>query len=209
MTQPKTWAHPKTLAEWRDRIVMSLGGAAWNVELTPDNLDHAIWQTLILYNKFMPLWRWRPLGEVFNQVSFDFSDEEVGTRVVDVKFKHEDNRFTHHASPQYQHRYGFLNMRNARMAHKSLVAKDRYRHFLGVQPEWKYDDESRTLFLVSFASFAPTLATALLLVPNRVENIPFHREYDFLGGAVGHSKIILARILGKYGDIPSAQGSIQ
>lgn len=203
-----TLAHPKTRAEWRNLILEHLGGVDWNVELTERHLDQAIWETLALYNKYMPHWKWRPLGEVSGDAVFDFNDEPVGVQVKDVQFHRQELHHTHQSYPQYSYHYGFLNMRSARMAHKSLVAEDRYRSFLGMQPDYKWDAENRRLHLKSIASLWPVLASALLLVPNTVDKIPFHWEYDFLTAATGHAKQILARLLGKFGAIPGAQGNI-
>ncbi len=205
--QPKTWAHPKTLAEWRNRIVQSLGGVEWNVELTVDRIDHAIWQTLILFNKSKPVWRWRPLGQVSGDAQFDLSDEEVGVRVVDVKNKRTDIRYT---KPFYlATQYGFHNLRQPRKLYQMQVADDRYNSMLGLQLVWKWDEPTRTLFINSESPLSYQLVTALLLVPLKVEAIRFDQEYDFLEGAVGHAKKIAARILRKYGDIPASQGSVK
>ncbi len=206
--QVKTWAHPKTLAEWRKKIVASLGGEGWNAELTEQILDHALWETLALYNKFRPRWKWRPLGEIVGDVTFDLNDEEVGVHVVDVKFKREELHAVHQTYSRYPYPYGFMNMRSARTTHQILVAEDRYRSFLGIQPEWKWDEERRVLALKSIGAMASVLASALLLLPNLIESIRFDQEYDFLQGAVGHTKLVLARILGEYGSIPTAQGGV-
>ena len=205
--KPKTWAHPKTLAEWRRRIIASMGGIEWNVELPEDRLDHAIWQTLILFNKYKPKWKWRPLGQVSGDAQFDLSDEPVGVRVVDVKFKRTDTRYTkpfHLAT-----HYGFHNLRQPRKLYKMQVADDRYNSMLGLQPLFKFDDETMTLFISSESPLSYQQATALLLLPLKVEEIPFHQEHDFLNGAVGYAKLLAARILRKYGDIPAAQGAIK
>jgi hypothetical protein len=94
------------------------------------------------------------------------------------------------------------------MAHKSAVARDRYRSLLGVQPDWRWDVEGRKLYITSMNAGIPVLATALVLVPHRLEAIGYAQEYDFLGGAVGHAKRVLGRILSKFGAIPTAHGAI-
>jgi len=203
-----TWAQPKTLAEWRDRIYLSLGGAQWNVELDEPSIDHAIWRTLTLFNKYRPVWRWRPLGLLVGEQNFDLSEEvELGVNVKDVKFmKDSESTF----SPGHRHFFpfhGIYGVRSPRRIYSQLVAADRYDHFLGSGPMWKWDSPSRTLF-INTKSYDGVRATALLLVPLKVEEIPFHLEVDFLDGAVGYTKKVLARILGKFGAIPAAQGNI-
>jgi len=203
-----TWAQPKTLAEWRSRIFLELGGTQWNVELDEKSIDHAIWRTLALFNKYRPNWRWRPLGLLTGEQSFDLSEEvEVGVQVKDVKFmKDSESLF----SPGHRHFFpfhGIYGMRSPRRIYKHLAASDRYDFFLGSGPIVKWDKETRTLF-INTKSYDGVKGTALLLVPLKVEEIPFHLESDFLDGAVGYTKGILARILGKFGDIPAAQGNI-
>ena len=203
----KTDAASKTHAEWRDRIIMTLGGPAWNVELDEKLLDHAIWQTLCLFNKYRPNWKWQPLGSLFNNAQIDFSNEELGTRVVDVKFQVYDALFYQKQhSPFYNMHY---NLRDPRKIFNLLQSDDRHRSFLGTQPTWSWDEEKRILHIViSGGALNGMLATALFLVPMRIEQIPFALEVDFLQGAVGYSKLLLARIMRKYGAVPTAQGSI-
>jgi len=206
MTEPKTLAHPKTLHEWYSMILEALGGAEWNVELTEEKLNYAIWQTLALYNKYKPHRRWRPLGEVFGDAQFDLSDEAEGTRVVDVRFKRADIRYSR---PLYlSGNYGFYHMSEPRKIYKMMVADDRYNSFLGMQPVWQWHEETRTLFLHADSPLSSMSVSALLLVPWCVTAIPYDQEYDFLEGAVGHAKMILGRMFRKFGAIPAAQGSV-
>lgn len=206
MCAQRTWAHPKTLAEWRRNVLQSLGGPEWNVELPEDRIDHALYQTLILYNKYKPVWKWRPLGQVYGDARFDFSHEDVGVRVVDVRFKPADTRYT---KPFYLSTYyGFRNLRQPRKIYALQVADDRYNSMLGIQPQWKYNDEARTLFIHIQTPLNHYQVSALLLFPLKLDEIPFHQEHDFLLGAVGHAKKLAARIMRKYGAIPAAQGSV-
>lgn len=185
---------------------MSLGGTGWNAELDPKTTDHAMWQTLTLFSKFRPKWVWRPLGQTFGDATFDMSSEEDGTRVVDVKFQKQN--ITYYRSSHYPLYGEYRGFKEPRRIFQLLVAEDRYSSFLGSQPTWKWDDPSKTLFISTQMALTGALATALLLQPLKVEEIPFHLEYDFLEGAVGHTKLILARILRKFGGIPAAQGNI-
>jgi hypothetical protein len=206
--KPRTFAHPKTLAEWRLKIIASLGGVGWNVELTEPTLDHALWQTMALYNKYRPKVEWRPLGEITGDRVFDFSDEDTGVNVKDVKFKRQELGDRTRLGLSYSGHLLPFGLRGARMAHKSAVAQDRHRSLLGVQPDWRWDAEGRKLYVTAFDALMPVLATALVLVPHRLEAIGYALEYDFLEGAVGHAKLIVGRQLVKYGPIPSAQGGI-
>lgn len=185
---------------------MELGGPEWNVELVERQLDHALWKTLSLFNKYIPTFQWSPLGFINGTQSFDYSDQEVGVKVVDVKFKSDDSRYSR---PFYLlGRYGFYNLREPRRLFKALVADDRYNSFLGLHPTWKWDPEERKLWILVDSPITGVRGTALLLIPKKVDEIPYFHEYDFHEAAVGHTKRLLARVLRKYGAIPGAQGNI-
>lgn len=206
-----TWAQPKTLAEWRERTINSLGGYHFNTELDDRTIDHAIWQTLTLFNKYRPKWEWLSLGAIQGDTQIDLSDlVDLGTRVKDVKFINYDHysqfRMSHSPFHIYNHNQ-YFGVRNARRSFQRLVALERYDFLLGTHPTWRYIEETRTL-MVSNKGYWDVYVMALVLKPLVVEDIPFHLENDFLQGVVGYTKLILARILGKFGPIPGAQGNI-
>lgn len=206
MTAEQSWAQPKTKAEWRDRIIKSLGGSQWNVELDTPTLDHAIWQTLILFNKYYPVTYWHPLGTVTDQQTIDMSDVvEKGTKVLTVKFQRDGTTYyrTHHIPYVDDYR----GIRKPRRLFQILAAQERYDFMLGVQPSWRWDEDNQVLY-IGGSSFVGIKAKALLCRSRKVEEIPYNLEYDFLNGTVGHAKMLLARILRKYGSIPAAQGGI-
>jgi hypothetical protein len=205
-TPPPTSARSKTLSEWREKIVMSLGGFAWNEELSEKDIDHAIACALSLFNKYHPEWRWKPLGHLTQDLRLDCSMEEQGTRVVDVKFQNHHNHFYrpfHHPLPDQ-----YWGIREPRRVFQRLQADDRYSSFLGIQPTWHWDEKTRTLFITNCANVGGVLATALFLTPMTIENIPFSLEIDFLECAVGYAKRPLGRKLRKFGAIPTAGGDV-
>lgn len=211
-----TIAKPKTVAEWRNLILESLGGEGWNVELSEQNLDHAIYRALTLFSKYTPIWDVRPLGPITIDLStvvvgkiakvFDFSDEPEGKRVVDVKFQRNTIKYYSPFHRPFTDEY--RGLREPRRVYKNHVANDRHNHFLGSNPTWQWDETSRQLFISAPSPLIGVNAAALLLSPWDIEKIPYHQEYDFLEAAIGFSKQILARILGKFGDIPASQGGI-
>jgi len=216
MTASPSWAQPKTLAEWRDRVYRDLGGASYNVELDEPSLDHAIWRTLILFAKYRPDWQWIPLGLINGKQIFDWSQPlevegkvvtiEVGTKVKKVRFMKDAESYYNPSNRHIDHWFQ-RGIREPRRVYKHQVAADRYDFFLRTGPIWAWDEENRRL-IVDSKSYNSVRGTAFVLQPPKVEKIPYHLETDFLDGAVAYSKQQLARILGKFGAIPAAQGDI-
>ena len=211
-----TIARPKTVAEWRLFILEALGGEGWNVELTERNLDFSLYRALTIFSKYTPVWDIKPLGPITIDLSlvqvgkiakvFDFSEEPEGIRVVDVKFQRNTIRYySPFHRPFTDENRGIREPRKVYMNH---VANDRHNFFLGSNPTWDWDQKTRELFISAPSPLIGVNATALLLKPWDISDIPYHQEYDFLQAATGFAKQILARILGKYGEIPAAQGGI-
>jgi len=210
----------KTHAEWRRKVLLSLGGMALNTELGEQELDHAIWETLTLFNKYRPKMVWIPLGPLVNRNQINMQeahDLPRGVNITDVKFMDEvEYAYRSMGYPFHLDRgyWGFCGMQGPRQFYKELVARDRYRSFMGTQPSWQWDPNTRILHIEvpgvnRGTAFRNVKATALALYPLTVVDIPMHLENDFLRGVVGHAKMILGRQLSKYGPIPSAQGDIE
>jgi hypothetical protein len=201
----KTTASEKTLAEWRSNIRMSLGGEGFSVELIDSDVDHAIKRCLMLFNKYRPNWLWYDLGRITGtyQVTLDVPD---GTRVVDVSTQDSENNFDH---PLYRSSFleRYMGHRGPRRYFKQAVAADRYAHFLGAKPVFRWNETTK-LLMIETNTTANILAKALILTPMTVEHIPFHLEADFLDGCLGYAKLAAARKLRKFGPIPAAAGSI-
>jgi hypothetical protein len=206
--EPKTNAAPLTLAEWRNKIFLTLGGSGWNVELDEQSLDHAIWETLALFNKYRPDWKWLPLGTAARpNMVFELEGKVAdGTNIVKVNFQLNSIKFFR---PYY---YPFLNeyygLREPRRVAQLFMAHDRYQNFLGTHPSWRWDAPHKLLYVTVEAPITGVNVMALVTIPMSIDQIPYHVAYDFLEGCVGHAKIILARILRKFGPVPSAQGNI-
>jgi len=205
--QLPTLAKPTTLAEWRLRIVQSLGGYEWNVELTEKNLDHAMWLALMLFAKYRPFWRRIALGNIDGEMSFDLSYLDEGTQVREVQWQHGPPYHTHSPffAPQFATYYG---VQDPRFVHQARQAYDRYSSMSGAQPTYKWVEDERKLYISAYSSFSVLKATALVLLPMTIDNVPYHLNYDFHKCALAETKKILGRKLKKYGSIPSAQGDI-
>ena len=175
--KPPTWAQPRTLSEWRRRIVLSMGGPAWNAEVTEEVIEQAIWETLSLFNKYRPVWRWRPLGLLSGSITVDFSDTDIGVNVKDVKFMRQTDSYGQYGAGRFNSRI-FSGMQQPRRQYKQAVAYDNYDALGGTHPDYKYDAESKLLSIIINSGHA-FYASALLLLPNKIENIHYSIEIDF------------------------------
>lgn len=220
---PHNIARYKTPEEWRTLIINMLGGPGWNVELGESELDTALERTLFLFSKYTPKWIRKPLGELqstnvnsFEGIAtavFDFSEEHPYLNVVDVKFQSNVSLSGSQGSSPYYSFGGKFGVTCGLSAPRRLFqvidGYERHNRFLGAHPTWEWEENTRKLFISVPTSYIGAKAVAIITRPWFINEIPYHQVHDFAEAAVGFAKQILARILDKFGPIPSASGDLE
>jgi len=195
----------ENLATWRRRILDGLADEGVDVELGERQLDYALRRALALWTKHQPQRQWVNLGEVGPVRTYivSFDDPQLAG-VVDVVFDDIDPQTRPYVMPNtYELRWG---IRGPRIYFQLHVAERRQERFTGEAPAWYWEPEEQKLYI--YAPTRPVKAMALLLGKMTLENLRVDHEDDFEKAAIAHAKFLLARILGKFGSIPGAQGEI-
>jgi len=192
-------------ADMRRRILDDLADEGVDVELSDRQIDMAIRRALQLYTKHNPLSQWFNLGIIGPTKTAVISFPNVGLAgIVDVVFDDIDPQTRPYVMPStYEMRWG---IRGPRLFFELHVAERRMERFAGESPDWYWEPTQQLLYI-----YTPTRAVkvmGLILKQVTLEDIKPQQEEDFEKLCVGHAKFLLARILGKYGSIPGAQGEI-
>lgn len=211
-------------AEWRQIILDDLGGEGVDPDLTERQLDAAILRALECWNQYRPLTTWFPfsvpsvLSGAENGFVIEFFAEEARTddarfpvgfvrNVLDVRFIDRDRRILgpHVGSREgYFLRWGF---QGPRLFFQLQVGERVYERLTGTRPDWRWDPDSRRLFL-SVPS-RDVLVMVLASRERRLTEINYDRWTDFRRLAVASAKRTLARVLGARGDAPGPAGAIR
>lgn len=194
-----------TRADMRRRILDDLADEGVDVELSDRQTDNCIRRALELYTKHNPVRQWFNLGIVGPTKTAIISFPNTGMAgIVDVVFDDIDPQTRPYVMPStYEMRWG---IRGPRLFFELHVAERRMERFAGESPDWYWEPTLKVLYV-----YTPTRAVkvmGLILKDMTLEDIKSYQEDDFEKLCVGHAKFLLARILGKYGSIPGAQGDI-
>jgi len=205
--------------EYRRQILEELGGEGVDVELSEQNLDHALKRALQLWNKHRPLLAWFPFDVPTSQtlpITFfkrgcpqaDAQGNPYGfvQRVLDVEFSDRDRRALGAGSGVLSSTYLRWGYQGPRLFFELHVAERNYERLTGTRPDWRWDAGSRVLYLMSPAR--NTRAMVLTSRRRQLDEIPPDHEHDFVTVAVGYAKRTAARILGSRGAIPGPAGAI-
>lgn len=188
-----------------------LGAEAIDVELTDEQIDNCIRRALQLYNKYIPLVRHRSV-DISGQENFvvDFSTEEWShvRKVITVNFKDRtDLRPDLHGSIAVESDYAYgRGVRPGRFVKEYTQGVQRQRYFTGTQSDWYWDEDNRKLLIScpsqrSFANIQYTQTRDLT-------HITPDKEYDFERLVIAYCKQIIARVIGRFGEIPGPNGAI-
>lgn len=193
----------------RGYILDSLGADAIDVELTEKQLDHAIRQAVLMFDKYQPL-----LCTEYHEVIptqtlvVDYSENPRVRYVTDVDWQISENfrtNFIGSFAAAGEFAYG-RGMRLGRTYFEYSMGAQRQRFFTGTQPDYYWDELERKLYLYNPATKRE--ATVNVLVSLTVADITPAQNFDFLRLCTAYAKQTLARIIGKFGDIPGPQSSI-
>lgn len=192
----------------RRYILDSLGDEGVDVELSERQLDTCIRKALQLWTKYNPIRRWVNLGEIGPALTTTYTptEDEVGIAgVVDVRFMDIDPQTRPYITPStYELRWG---MRGPRLFFELHVAERRMERFTGEAPDWYWEENEGVLYL--YNPIRPVKVMALFLKKVTLDDIKEYQRDEFEIACVAEAKYLLARILGKFGSIPGADGEIQ
>lgn len=221
-TPPGTTTSSTLRQEWRQRILDALGGEGVDPELTENLLDASIGEALDLFAKHKPLLAWFPFlvpAQETTVITFfktggptndpNGNPIQYVKSVVDVKFQDVDRRGVPGVGLNGGSYFG-ANLRwgaqGPRLFFELSVAERTYERLTGTRPGWRWDANTRQLFLTSPSRV--TRAMVLTSRPRLLEEITADRAGDFHRAAVAQAKYRLARILGSRGPIPGPAGPI-
>lgn len=211
-----------TREEWRQRILDKLGDDGVDVELTERQLDAALQRALELWAEFKPYVKWFPfIIPAAETVVIDFFAEPEQTdqhrhpvtsvrNVLDVRFQDADRRDRLGIGGG---RAGFMEgyhlrwgTQGPRLFFQLHTAERRYERLTGSRPDWWWEPEERKLYVSS--SGRDTRIMVLASRPRLLGEIMHYDERKFLKASTAAAKEMLARVLGKMGDIPGPAGPI-
>jgi hypothetical protein len=198
-------------AEWRERLLKRLGDEGVDVELTENQLDHALDSALDLWSRHKPYVRWLPFEVPSGQTTtFDFSTPErtdprshpdtAITSVLEVVFA--DDRLAPAVGPLFGAHLGHTlryGAQGPRLFFEYQVAERTYDRLTGTRPDWRWEPSGRKLYIT--APGRPQRIMALCSRSLRIEEVAFDQHSMFTTAAAAYAKMVLARVQGS-GDIP-------
>jgi len=166
-----------------DFVRQSLGEGLWDVEITDDQVDHAINTTLRKYGRRMPFYRYGHIELVDGQNQYKFPDGiDSGFGVAEVQF----------IQPIHFGAQAFINKRLLGITTVGTYRLDDFDIFVrwrqtfervtSTLPEWMWEEDTKTLWI--YNPIPLIKASYMCMVPPRtLEQIRYNDEdfiYDYV-----------------------------
>jgi len=206
-----------TRANIRDEVRTELGGSAVEVELADKDIDKALKDTFRVYNRFRPGQGFSAIVPTTVQKKYAITEPGL-IGVVDMQFITDRLVLTDVANdPFFLQRYvdpyfagdtwGVFDLR--RQYHEDI------KRLASAEPEWRGQWEGGTYYLYIDIDYPPDKVSYRYtfkwepdetVVPNGMQNIPEDDVGWIMDYTAARSKVILGRVRGKFGGIPTPDG---
>ena len=198
-----------TREELRKYILRKLGGCNVAVELSQEQIDDAINDSLDLFNKYLCKAEPRVVSNRSGAVMIPLAQGDRG--VINVKIMMPDDTRVYAQMNIFEIMYRMVFPRMPLGDWYTLkVYYEMYQKIRGTDPDWYMDESTNTLYVDCWSGpYDIMYVVAMDLTVETVGTLKAAYSRDFRKLAVAEAKLTLSRIRGKFGDsIPVPGGTM-
>ena len=196
-----------TKQELQSILLSSLGSGRVDVELDPAHIDSAIIISLLNFSLYAPLKQSIYLTAEEGQTRFDLSILPADTVVIDVKKAQAQTQTVFGVDPfscNYTYTYKGYDIVDIAVLQNYVNTVNKT---LGKEFQWKF--EYPFLYLSRSLTAGEILQVEYIKPYQSVEEIPIKYLPSFIKYAKAELKEILARVRGKYKEMPAPEGTVE
>jgi len=199
----------QTLQELREYILRKLGGCNVKVELSPQQVDDAIYDALDQFNQYMCKAEPRVLAEQSGQVTIELLEGDRGVIAVKLLYPEQYREYAQMNIFEIMYRMVFPRLPLGEW-YELKMFYEMYQKVRGTDPDWYEDEATKNVYVDCWSG--PYDIFYIVARDLRVEEIShlkaaYSRMFKKL--ALAEAKITLSYIRGKYGaSIPVPGGTL-
>jgi hypothetical protein len=195
------------LEDIRDYVKLRLGAGLVRVELKDRHIDAAAKEALRIYSRYRPLRRFVSVNLIENITEYPLDYDTLGVYRMD--FVHRQVSLAVIEDIFHRRYYEPIHDMDQYVTYLQYI--DTLKRVLSIEPEWHFERAQQEgkkpiLFIHAPHQANTILAMAVTVVKRPMHMIPFLHEDWIQRYALAFCKEILARVRGKWSNIPSPSG---